>query len=324
VSLALIELIVRRFDSAARQLEREAIRRIVQSLNRSEVRFLVELERLSARARSAGVESAQVREAMVRSLLDQVRASRDALQLDRAETLAALSALDAEATALGRAQASALVQAASGVPRSVIAPMLNVGQIVASARVEARLTSIGDARVANGLARLLQHTEETARIIEGIIIDGAVAGTGWGKMSREVRKATGLTHYSAERIVRTESMEAIDTARNEQYEEDNVDFVIVLATADDRVCGYCAWRSGKVYRREDIQLPFHPNCRCTTAAVRKEFVESGADDISWLDEHHAETVKRAEEKPLQGVAPSEVWRGRTAPPKPVDVAKWRK
>lgn len=202
-----------------------------------------------------------------------------------------------------------------------------VETVIAATRVSQRLQDIGAARVANGAAALTQHGERAADAIQRHITAGIVQGRGWGATSRLIRREVNLLDYEAERIVRTESITASDTARREQYRDHGVEHVRVLATMDDRVCGYCAFRSGRIYPVDEIELPFHPNCRCTSVPVRPEWVEAGIDDPDWYDEHHAATVALAREqghKIHAGPAPSEKWRGRDTAPQAIPYDEFKR
>ena len=323
-----VESVVRRFDRALLQLEAEAITALRSALSASARELEDELARLYRRAR-AGTASvgAPIREAQARLLLEQVRAMNLTLNLGRnlpIETV--LAQLQAGAANAGAANALAMLslhgQAVAGLAGGV-----NVGAVAAATRVSARLQDIGAARVANGTARLLQHTEAAARAIEQHIISGITTGRGWTSTASAIRKDVRLLNHEAERLVRTESVTAADSSRRDQYRQHGVEHVRVLATMDDRVCGYCALRSGRIYSVDEIELPFHPNCRCTTVPVRPDWVAAGIDDPDWYDEHHAATVAKAREqghKIHTGPAPSERWRGRESAPQAIPYDEFKR
>lgn len=328
VTGAQVERVVRRFDRRLLQLEAEAIGALRTALHQSAAALEEELRRLYRRAlEGTSSAGAHIREAHVRQLLAEVRGAQTALALGRdipVESI--LTNLQRHATITGAEQALALLtlseQAIVG-----LAGGLNVDAILAATRVSSRLTEIGAARVANGTARLLQHTDTAARAIEQHVIDGVTRGQGWSVTARNIRKEVALLDYEAERIVRYESVLASDTARNERYEEAGVQHVRVLATQDLRVCGWCAVSAGRIYKMGELILPRHPNCRCASVPVRPEWVAAGIDDNDWYVQHHRDTLKKAREaghKIPRGPAPSDRWNGLTSPPKPVPYAEFRR
>jgi hypothetical protein len=86
---------------------------------------------------------------------------------------------------------------------------------------------------------------------------------------------------------------------------------------DQNLCSYCVSRSGKVYRIGDLELPLHPNCRCTSVPWRKEWQDDGLTDDDWFAEHRRKSLDRAEGPPKTGPAPSERWRGLDKAPEAV-------
>lgn len=328
VTGAQVERVVRRFDRVLVTLENEAIMALRSSLNQSVLALEAELKRLYRRALEGTASAgAPIREAQARMLLEQVRAMQLTLDASRGlpvETV--LARLQAGAGSAGSQQALALL----GLYEQGVATLqgvLNVDAIVAATRVSSRLTEIGAARVANGGARLLQHTEAASRVIEQHVIDGVTRGQGWTVTARNIRKEVKLLNYEAERIVRTESIEASDAARNERYGESGVQYIRILATQDDRVCGWCAASAGQIYRVGDIHLPRHPNCRCTSVPVRTSWIAAGIDDQEWYEKHHEaalEEARRAGHKIPKGPSPSDRWRGLETAPQPVPYSELKR
>lgn len=321
VTGAQVERVVRRFDRRLLTLEADAIGALRTALHQSATALEEELRRLYRRAlEGTSSAGAHIREAHVRQLLAEVRGAQATLNLGRnmpIETV--LAQLQRGAGATGAEQALALLTLSE---RAVVglAGGLNVDAILAATRVSSRLTEIGAARVANGTARLLQHTDTAARAIEQHVIDGVTRGQGWSVTARNIRKDVALLDYEAERIVRTESMTASADARHEQYREHGVTQARWISTLDERTCGYCAYRSGRLYDLDDIILPAHPACRCQSLPFRPEWAAAGIDDQAWYDEHREEALKKAREsghKIHTGPSPGERWAGRTKAPVPV-------
>lgn len=64
----------------------------------------------------------------------------------------------------------------------------------------------------------------------------------------------------AETIARTETHIAAGEARERTYRRVGAGFVRYVATADDRVCEFCAPRMGALYYAGSVKTPIHPNC----------------------------------------------------------------
>lgn len=321
------EALVRRLDRQLTRLENQALAVLRQALRESSAALELELRTLYRRAQEGTASAgAHIREAAVRDLLEQTRVLDRHLDLRRLPTEAVLSELQRGAMSAGAENA---LRALTTAERAVagLSAAVPVERLAAATGISQRLQDIGAARVANGTRALIQHGQDAADKIQRHITAGVVQGRGWGATSRLIRREVGLLNYEAERIVRTESITASDAARREQYRDHGVEHVRVLATMDDRVCGYCAFRSGRIYPVDEIELPFHPNCRCTTVPVRPEWVAAGVDDPDWYDEHHAATVELAREqghKIHTGPAPSEKWRGRDTAPQAIPYDEFRR
>jgi SPP1 gp7 family putative phage head morphogenesis protein len=153
--------------------------------------------------------------------------------------------------------------------------------------------------------------------VEELVIDGIVRGRGWGRTAAELRRETGLTRWKAEQLVRTESVSASAASRTDTFRSNGVEAEQVLCTMDDRLCAWCASRAGRAYKLGEIELPFHPNCRCTTIPYRPEWRELGLTDDDWMTEHRRASLARADGPPKTGPTPWERQRGLTKAPEPI-------
>jgi SPP1 gp7 family putative phage head morphogenesis protein len=86
------------------------------------------------------------------------------------------------------------------------------------------------------------------------------------------------------------------------------EYVRVITAQDEKVCPYCASRHGRIYLADRISIPFHPRCRCGTAAVPAEQVLSDPlirDDVLdapfWQEEERRTVLVYAEAKGLDEV-----------------------
>src|SRR5690606_27536248 len=106
------------------------------------------------------------------------------------------------------------------------------------------------------------------------------------------------------------------TARRETYRENGVEYVQRMATMDSRVCGYCAYRAGNVYRIDEAPAALHPNDRCYNAPWRPEWAEMGLADEEWFSNHKEASLARTQDRAHTGAAPFERASG-IEPPQPV-------
>lgn len=295
-----LEHLVRRLDAGLTGMERTAIARLTRALRVSERALEAELAGLY-RAGLVDTRGLTVtfKEARARALLAQVRASLDITR--NPGNNSTFLALIRDSYAAGMDNAVAML---SSMQSQAVFAMSSVPIEVA-------------VQAANASARLAHHGATFALKAEELVIDGIVRGRGWGSTARELRRETSVTISKAQQIVRTESITASHKARSDAFEADGIEYGTWLATMDDRVCGYCAARSGRTYKVRDIIIPAHPGCRCTMTPLRPEWIEAGLVDTEWNDQHHAETLERSEDKARTGPSPFERALGWDSPPEPV-------
>ena len=294
-----LESIVRRFDRTLTTLERDAIRRLDTALRSSAIALEEQLRALyNLAVNEARDGSAAFREARARTLLAQVRGAL--IITDGTPADDAFGVLIRRSYELGAANASVML-----------------GEYGVTAALTTLAPLDAAARATNASARLAQHGAEFAQRAERIIIDGIIRGRGFTPTARELRRETGITRSAAERIVRTETIAASDEARRDTYRENGVEQVQHMTTMDDRLCGYCASRAGRVYDIGDAEVPLHPNCRCYLAPWKSEWQDAGLTDDAWFKEHRSKSRDRTLDPIRTGPAPSERWRGRTTAPTPV-------
>lgn len=292
-----LERLVRRFDMALTLLENDAVTRLDRALRLALERLEVDARRLYVAGLSeTATASIAVREARARLLIQQVRALLD---------ITAGSPADDAFTLLIRSTYQL------GVDNALAALSLyEAGLVSLSSTVRADVL----VRATNAAARLAGHGRAFAETAERLIIDGITRGRGWGRVAAELRRETGITRRAAETIVRTESVTASHLARADTYRESGVEHITWYATADTRVCSWCARRAGRTYRIDEVYIPAHPNCRCYAAPYKPEWEELGLVDNEWLAEHHRETMSRVEGPEHIGPSPFEKAAGLTKAP----------
>ena len=106
--------------------------------------------------------------------------------------------------------------------------------------------------------------------LDGILTRGLIMGMNpkalstrlMGLINDKVKNA----RYAAERIARTESARVADQYSRELYREQG--FKKIKWIAEPTACAICKPRDNKVFSIDDeIEIPAHPNCRCSTVPV---------------------------------------------------------
>jgi SPP1 gp7 family putative phage head morphogenesis protein len=285
------------------------------------------------------VESRIFREARARDLLDQARTSLDALRVGQPghPLTADLRKTIIEGRTLAGEQDRDIMRAyARAAPNPArAAELMDIADsftIVDFAAVEAQ--------VRNAAARLARYADETIHDINNAVVDGLVSGSPWRSVAREIRETlygdpgfrggppAGGFAFRAETIARTEMMSSLEDAREQHYQEAGITQGIWVATGDERVCDWCAARTGNIYEIADVVIPAHPRCRCTLMPFRQEWADEGLLDMDAVAEHQKgvreewESARRAEDPDKEpryptGPSPFEKAEGMDARPAPL-------
>ncbi len=302
----------------ANRLEAPVVRELRAQLNRASRVIAQQLQpRLASSLGAMATQEANriLREATARGLIAQLDVAYRALDLN-ATTGRVLDRAITEAAREGAADAERLLRLAAArveLPAS--------GAFTAALPLDQVAAQVQLAR-----ARLTSYANETVNRINDVIIDGLIAGKNPRAVARNVRAVIvgeapghGGLAFKAERLARTEIMSSVNDARLGAYRARGVQRVVWLATPDERTCEACSARSGRIYRIEDVTIPAHPACRCTTAPADAVLFDNGfltRDDIT----AHQELV-RAEyalahdgRAPTVRLTPFEKAAGLTSPP----------
>lgn len=289
-----IDRLIRRADKQLNHLEHDAIVRLNESLRESARNLERKVQRLYMQAlEDTAGQGAALAEARARVLLQEVRALLTITDGTPADNV--FNTLIRESHQVGLDNALAVLEPYQQ-QMVVLTGSVPVEVAAAATQTSPRLVELGNARVANAKARLIQHGTEAARAIERHVIDGIVRGQGWRKTAREVRREVGITRRAAETLVRTESVTASHNARTIRYRESGVTLATWYSTLDQRVCGYCAAKSGQTFKLEDVYIPAHPSCRCYAAPYREEWQELGLIDNEFLQKHREGAIAKAKEQ----------------------------
>lgn len=161
--------------------------------------------------------------------------------------------------------------------------------------------------------RLLNHSDDFVEKTKQVLVQGAIKGTPFRAMAKDLQKATGTALSRCETLVRTESMIASDTVRKDRYKQANIGYVQRIATMDVRICGHCAARAGSVYVADEAPQLLHPNDRCYNAPWKKSWHDLGLVDDAWIKDHYADVVARFGKDLPDGPAPFEGANGQSVP-----------
>lgn len=152
-------------------------------------------------------------------------------------------------------------------------------QINASIPLEA---VAAQAKQAHGYLR--KHGQVFAETSAEIVMKGMLEGSPTDKIVQEMQQRLNVTKSRARMIVRTESLRSYNEAADNYYATLGVETVSWYATSDDRVCEWCAPRAGLLYKRTEVNVPIHPQCRCVLVPY--------SPDLAEIDEQHRSAPAR--------------------------------
>ena len=107
-------------------------------------------------------------------------------------------------------------------------------------------------------------SDETATSLSKALSEGWLAGEGAGELAKRVKGVFDVSNMRAERIARTETMQASAQGAIEGYKELGVQEVEFFAALDERLCEDCNALHGEKFAVADSVgvITVHPNCRC--------------------------------------------------------------
>ncbi|MGL4402432.1 MAG: minor capsid protein [Fusobacteriaceae bacterium] len=118
--------------------------------------------------------------------------------------------------------------------------------------------------------RIWDNKKELVQNLRRTILTGVMQGHEFKRMSQQLQKQMGGEFYKARRILETETTYVLEKAKEESYNELEIEKYIFISTLDNRTSEVCQKMDGKVFRNKDrlqgINVPpLHPFCRSTTA-----------------------------------------------------------
>lgn len=119
-------------------------------------------------------------------------------------------------------------------------------------------------------------TADARKVVAQALSDGINQGLGAKELARSIVDSTEGNRSRAEMIARTTVMKTFDQTAKARYEKAGAIGYYSVPAMDDRLCDKCrayALDGNRLKFHESIDLPLHPNCRCTRApAVSREDV----------------------------------------------------
>lgn len=175
--------------------------------------------------------------------------------------------------------------------------------------------------VRDAIDRLKKHDQKFREDASVIISQGLIQGWGAKRTATQLRQQLGVTKGRAETIARTEVLAAQNSAAQQSFKDNGIQFFQFIATtADERTCPTCLARHGNVYKLGESQPPIHPKCRCFSLPYLPEREADGTQDSEWVKRTKEEAIQQLREsgKELdEGRSPFEKIGGVVAAPKPV-------
>lgn len=125
--------------------------------------------------------------------------------------------------------------------------------------------------------RIWKNTDELSQRIKADVATAIVQGTNKDTLVKNIMQDFNVGYAKADRLIRTETMHAINRAQIDIYKDDGIEEVEWHAGLDERTCGICGSMHGKKYKTDRAPTLMHPNCRCTLVPVIPD---------SWFDDEY--------------------------------------
>lgn len=131
----------------------------------------------------------------------------------------------------------------------------------------------------NFSSRIWENTEKLSQRIKADVTTAIVQGTGKDTLVKNIMRDYNVGFSKADRLVRTETMHAINQAQLDTYAKEGVEEVEWNAGFDERMCDICGSMHGRKYKIGEAPTLMHPNCRCTLVPVIPD---------NWFDDEYLE------------------------------------
>jgi SPP1 gp7 family putative phage head morphogenesis protein len=172
----------------------------------------------------------------------------------------------------------------------------------------------------DGTQRLYRHSEDFRNRASAVVEQGLIQGWGAAKVAGVLRSELGTTKSKTETIARTEILSSLNDAAQQTYQDNDIELVQLIATADDRLCPTCSFRNGFVYPVGKIRVPLHPRCRCYVLPFKAAWQQLGLTNDTFTQKFRQQgltELKAQGLEPNKGLSPFEKMAKLNAPPQPV-------
>lgn len=120
-------------------------------------------------------------------------------------------------------------------------------------------------------ARIWQDRDKLARELKDMMAAAIINGENSRIVAQKLAQRMGVEFSHAQRLIRTEQSRILNEATLNSAKDAGAEKYQFVAIVDDRTCGRCMRKNGKIYRITEKKVgqnfpPLHPYCRCTTIA----------------------------------------------------------
>ena len=132
--------------------------------------------------------------------------------------------------------------------------------------VRAKIWKKTSALITKSDSAFVKMTADISGDVKRILADGILKERSQGDIIKEIQGMSESSESNARRIVRTETMDAVNIGVMDGYRAEEIERVEWLAA--EGCCDACQALDGKVFDiNSGVSAPLHPNCRCTLLPV---------------------------------------------------------
>ena len=140
-------------------------------------------------------------------------------------------------------------------------------------------------------ARIWQDRDKLARELKDMMAAAIINGENSRIVAQKLAQRMGVEFSHAQRLIRTEQSRILNEATLNSAKDAGAEKYQFVAILDDRTCGRCMRKNGKIYRITEKKVgqnfpPLHPYCRCTTIA-RFEWEDDEDDTTDTPNDNNA-------------------------------------
>lgn len=147
--------------------------------------------------------------------------------------------------------------------------------------------------------RLWGDTGKLVKSLDDILVNGITQGKTATEMAVQLSNTMQKSFNTAHRLVRTETINAMNRASIRGYKDAGIKKVQWWAAEDERTCPECGKNHGATYDiGKEPNLPAHPGCRCTWIPVVSKLPQTLESGIKSAIIKPTEEYKKLEDADL--------------------------